>query len=84
MRLQLIATISKKDERDIQQEIDRVCTQVVAVPLKNGKIRVMDNAYHELVPRDVDPVELYDWLLSLPDYVSLKWFCSEWEKSGPR
>lgn len=69
------------DIKDIDRELQRVAFgTVVALPLKNGLIRVMDNHYDVIKPHDCDPVELYMWLLEQPDNVDLQTFNTGWQQ----
>ncbi len=77
----IIKTATVSDIKDIDRELQRVAFgNVVALQLKNGLIRVMDNHYDVIKPKDVDPVVLYLWLVDLPDNLSLQKFGEEWKK----
>jgi GNAT superfamily N-acetyltransferase/2'-5' RNA ligase len=72
---------SKTANADIDRELQRVTFgNVVGLSLKNGLIRVMDNHYDVIKPKDVDPVALYLWLTELPDNLPLQEFGVEWQK----
>jgi hypothetical protein len=42
----------------IWNEIDRISTQLIANPVHSGKMRVQDNHYDVVRPRDCDPEKL--------------------------
>lgn len=78
MRLRAVK-LSLKEINEISLELERVCSFVLAVRLENGLVRVMDNNYHTLTPKDCDPVELYSWLSDLPSDLHLEEFDKIWE-----
>jgi hypothetical protein len=80
-----VAVTNNADMKEIHKELQRVAFgTVVALPLKNGLVRVMDNHYDVIKPRDVDPTALYLWLSELPDNLDLQKFNEEWQRFGSK